>query len=196
MNMLSLDLEMAQPSGKIIQIGAVAGKIKNGEVIETFSRMVKIDEPISPFIIELTGITQEMNDNGVSLLEAYNDLKAFRRKHKCHKQTIAWGQGDTRVLKEQVREKMPTGPDDWWDFGIRFFDTKTLFQAYMLINEKSMKAGLSKALETFGMEFQGRAHDACADAHNTFLVFIKLCEMLKLAPIEGEKGKDSREVKI
>jgi inhibitor of KinA sporulation pathway (predicted exonuclease) len=179
MNILSLDLEMAQPSGKIIQIGAVAGNTKSGEIIETFSRMVKIDEPLSPFIIELTGITQEINDSGISLLEAYEDLKTFRRKHRCHKQTVAWGAGDTRVLKEQVKALMPPGDDSWWDFGMRFFDTKTIFQTMMMMNERSMKAGLAKALETFKMIFIGRPHDAKDDALNTFLVFFRMAKMTK-----------------
>lgn len=169
---------MNQPSGKIIQIGAVAGKIKTGEILETFSRMVKIDEPITQFITELTGITQEMNDNGISLLEAYEDLKKFRRRHKCHKQTVAWGNGDTRVLKEQVKALMPEGPDSWWDFGIRFFDTKTIFQAFMLANDISLKAGLAKALERLQMTFIGRPHDAKDDALNTFLVFHRLAAMM------------------
>lgn len=179
MNVLSLDLEMNQPSGKIIQIGAVAGKIRTGEVIETFSRMVKIDEPITEFITQLTGITQEMNDNGVSLLEAYEDLRKFRRKHKCHKQTVAWGTGDTRVLKEQVKALMPAGPDTWWDFGVRFFDTKTIFQAFMLANDIGLKAGLAKALERLGMIFIGRPHDAKDDALNTFLVFHRLISFVR-----------------
>lgn len=220
MNLISLDLEMNQPSGKIIQIGAAAGKLKDGNIIETFSRMVKIDEPITEFITQLTGITQEMNDNGVTLLQAYEDLKQFRRKHKCHKQTIAWGAGDTRVLKEQVKTMMAVSSEDWWDFGMRFIDVKTIFQTMMLANEHSMKAGLAKALSTFNMEFLGRPHDAKDDAVNTLLVFWKMAhamegmiekitggkfvlrlpegyeiDMEKLRPIEGEQGDSAGKIK-
>jgi inhibitor of KinA sporulation pathway (predicted exonuclease) len=218
MNVLSVDLEMNQPSGKIIQIGACAGKIRTGEVIETFSRMVKIDEPITEFITQLTGITQEMNDAGVSLVEAYEDLRKFRRHHKCHKQTIAWGQGDMRVLKEQVKAMLPPGPDTWWDFGIRFFDAKTIFQTLMLANDKSLKAGLAKCLETLGMVFIGNPHDGKDDSVNTFYAFIKMAHMLRGAlnppvviqiempkgpleykisrPVEGEQWNDPSKVKV
>jgi inhibitor of KinA sporulation pathway (predicted exonuclease) len=132
-----------------------------------------------------------MNDSGVTLLEAYEDLKKFRRHHKCHKQTVAWGNGDTRVLKEQVKAVMPIGPDDWWDFGVRFFDTKTIFQAFMLANDISLKAGLAKALERLQMTFIGRPHDAKDDALNTFLVFQRLTTMMAgfVDRIEVQKGE-------
>ena len=43
---------------KIIEIGAV--KVRNGEVAETFSELIDPGESVTPFITELTGITNEM----------------------------------------------------------------------------------------------------------------------------------------
>jgi len=63
----SLDLEMAQPSKKIIQIGAVVGNIVTGEILEKLSIIVNPKEQLTEFIINLTGITQEDVNNGVTL---------------------------------------------------------------------------------------------------------------------------------
>ena len=43
---------------KIIEIGAV--KVRNGEVVETFSELINPGEKLTPFITNLTGITDEM----------------------------------------------------------------------------------------------------------------------------------------
>ena len=53
----SLDLELNQPSGKIIQIGAAVGHLMTGEIIEKFSCFIKIDEALDERIIKLTGAT-------------------------------------------------------------------------------------------------------------------------------------------
>ncbi|MCR5703215.1 MAG: 3'-5' exoribonuclease [Eubacterium sp.] len=43
---------------KIIEIGAV--KVRNGAVVDTFSQLINPGEAVTPFITELTGITDEM----------------------------------------------------------------------------------------------------------------------------------------
>jgi inhibitor of KinA sporulation pathway (predicted exonuclease) len=175
MNYLSIDLEMSQPSGKIIQIGAVVGDIYTGKVVDTFSRIVNPKEQLAPFIVELTGITQKQVDSGTSLIGAYRELVQFKEKHKARNQVIAWGEGDMRVLRQQLAFLKDS---DEWVFGMRFFDTKTLFQSIMLGKRKSTKAGLAKALEQYGIPFQGQAHDAMFDALNTFVLFSKIAKQL------------------
>src|ERR1035437_5490268 len=103
----SLDLEMNQPSGSIIQIGAVVGNIVTGEILEKLCVNVKIDEEISPFITELTGITQEDVNNGISLLEAYNLLAVLHLKYKSFCNAITWGGGDTQELFKQLKLENP-----------------------------------------------------------------------------------------
>lgn len=46
---------------KIIEIGAV--KVRNGKVVDTFSRLINPGIKLSPYIIELTGIDDEMLKN-------------------------------------------------------------------------------------------------------------------------------------
>ena len=60
---------------KIIEIGAV--KVIDKEVKNTFESIIKIDIPVPQGITELTGITQEMADQGQSFSEAVLQLKEF-----------------------------------------------------------------------------------------------------------------------
>ena len=57
---VSIDIEttgLDPELSKIIEIGAV--KVKNGTIIDEYSRLVKPDVPIPDYIIRLTGITNE-----------------------------------------------------------------------------------------------------------------------------------------
>lgn len=180
---LALDLEMSQPSGKIIQIGAVVGDIVTGQVIERFSAIVNPNEELSEYIITLTGITQEQVDRGVSLFDAYHDLKALHLKHDAFINPITWGGGDSAVLREQLCQISNNvwSIEDKWCFGRRWIDAKTLFVSWRIANGSEIQGGLSKAMVKVGLTFEGRKHDAGNDALNTFRIYHALLQKLKNA---------------
>lgn len=60
---------------QIIEIGA--SKVKNGMIIDSYQTFVKIDEPLSPFITELTGITDEDLKMGIELKDALLQFRMF-----------------------------------------------------------------------------------------------------------------------
>ena len=62
--LVSLGLELNQPSRRIIQIGAVVGNIRTGEIVSRFDSKVSPDEELSPAIAKLTKIKQEEVDFG------------------------------------------------------------------------------------------------------------------------------------
>ena len=66
-----LDFELCN----IIEIGAV--KVDNGEIIDSFKTLIKVDEKLPPFIVHLTGITDEMLADAPSLNEVMTDFDAF-----------------------------------------------------------------------------------------------------------------------
>jgi DNA polymerase III epsilon subunit-like protein len=72
--LVSLDLELNQPSRRIIQIGAVVGNIRTGEIVSRFDSKVSPDEELSPAIAKLTKIKQEEVDVAPKLREAYECL--------------------------------------------------------------------------------------------------------------------------
>lgn len=169
----AFDLEMAQPSNKIIQIGYCIGNVLTGEILTTDSLMVNPQEQLTPYIITLTGITQEQVDSGTDLETAYKMLAEAHAKYEAHYSPITWGCGDVETLKAQ------TGRNGSFCFGRRYWDAKTLFQARQLARNEKMQAGLAKALTKMGMQFKGRKHNAESDAINTFLIFRQLLLELK-----------------
>src|SRR5260370_816368 len=115
MIVLSLDLEMNQPSENIIQIGAVTGDILTGEITGRCTLLVKLPEGevVSPFITNLTGIEQsDLDQFGMTLEEAYEQLKDFMKASGAFLNPITWGGGDSAFLRAQL-EKI-RGPQAGW----------------------------------------------------------------------------------
>jgi inhibitor of KinA sporulation pathway (predicted exonuclease) len=178
MKLLSLDLEMNQPSGKIIQVGAAVGDTDTNTVLETLSVMVNPYEQLNPYIIDLTAITQEQVDNGVTLRSAYDQLVELQKKHNCFMNPLTWGGGDSIELKNQL---IADNPDQYidWAFGRRWIDVKTVFITYQLANGGKMQGGLAKSMTKLGLAFKGKKHNALDDAVNTFRIYMALLRKLK-----------------
>ncbi len=174
---LALDLEMNQPSKRIIQIGACVGDVTNGEILETLSVFVNPNEELAPFIIDLTGIKQEDVDSGMNLPEAYDKLVELFKKQTPFINPVTWGGGDIVEIFNQLNKYYP---DHKFDnvFGRRWIDVKTLFVCWKLgIGQgNNMQGGLAKSLTKFGLKFEGKKHNATDDAVNTFRMY---CAMLK-----------------
>lgn len=173
----SLDLELAQPSNKIISIGAVIGNIRTGEILEEFHEFVNPNEQLSPFIMELTKIKQSDVDAGLTLEDAYSKLKALQKKHKSFVNPITWGGGDSQFMQQQLKDRNPAF--EGWCFGRRWIDVKTLYVSYRLANGEQVQGGLSKAMTKFGLAFKGQKHNAKDDSLNTFIFYHTLLQLLK-----------------
>jgi len=177
--MTAIDLEMNQPSGKIISIGAVIGSLSTGEIIEQFHRLILIDEPITEYITNLTGITNEqMQAEGITLIQAYEELKTLH-KRSDFTNPVTWGKGDTTELNQQLQSnglKLSSGfnnPEklEVFCFGRREFDCKQRFQEQCILEDKGLQAGLKKAMQRVGLKFEGKPHNALNDALNTFKMY-------------------------
>ena len=184
-NLLSLDLELNQPSGTIIQVGAVVGNLETGEILERYSAIRKTNEKIDERIQKLTGITDEKIKEGISLIQIYTDLETIHKKYKCFRNPVTWGGGDSEELRLQVFKT----PEDFV-FGRRWIDAKTLFLSFMFANSNPQQAGLSKAMAKLGLQFKGKKHDAKDDAFNAFIIYRDLVNKfisnpsIKQAPIK------------
>lgn len=183
LDLLFLDLEMNQPSGKIIQVGYVMANPIH-KTIRFIKRIyVNANETLNPEIIKLTGITQEQVDSGVSLQEAYNQIKEDLREQRedfgnpCFINPVTWGGNDAQELRIQLGME-----GDHFLFGRRCIDTKTLFVSWAVANGQKPMGGLSTAMKKLKLRFQGRKHDACDDAFNTMFMYWKLMEFYKVPP--------------
>jgi len=164
-----IDLELAQPSRKLIQLGAVVGNIKTGQVLERLSVFVNPHEQLSEFIINLTGITQEQVDTGTTLEKMYEQLCSLHKKHGSYRNFVQWGSGDSECIREQMGLN-----GEVFIGGRRTIDVKTIFIAWRLSQGEKLQSGLAKSLVKLGLKFEGTKHNALSDAENTFRIFMAL----------------------
>ncbi|MEG0806523.1 MAG: 3'-5' exonuclease [Lachnospiraceae bacterium] len=77
-NYIVVDMEMTglnPKTDRILEIGAV--KIKNHEIVETFSQLVNPHRELEQLITELTGITTDMSKEGIEDTEAVEEFLEF-----------------------------------------------------------------------------------------------------------------------
>ena len=166
---------MNQPSGDVIQIGAVAGDPFEGKIHEKFNQYVRINEPLSPKIIRLTKITDQLlYTKGDTLENAVKKLKKFMEKNEVFDCPVSWGL-DGEYLKDRLYQKrinIELFSDDV-DFNVKKF-----YQFYCSAQGKNMKGGVKKACKTLGYPFIGQEHNALDDAYNTFVILRELVKFL------------------
>lgn len=174
---VALDLEFNQPSQRIIQVGAVIGRIDSGEVLSRFSVFVNPEEPLSPRISELCGITPETLAVAGTLPQAYEQLTdwlaPFAQERRLN--PLTWGGADAHTLRDAL------GYDDGSVglFGRRWVDVKTVFTAWQDAQGLSPNGGLAPSMKRMGLVFQGRKHNATDDALNTFRMYVRLLQALR-----------------
>lgn len=177
-----LDAEYNQPSRKTIQLGAAAYNAHTGALIDKILIYVNPNEPINKEIVELTGITDRDVANGMSITEAYEELKRFHAKHKCFRNPLVWGSGvrnDSNHIYMEYREANGLGPDPDIQntdnfMGFRVLDVKTIYQSAQIFRNSRHGGQLKESMERFGLEFEGNQHNALTDALNTFRFWFHL----------------------
>lgn len=147
----------------IIEIGAL--KVKNNEIIDTFKVLIKTDAPLPPFIVSLTGITDEMlAEKGIDPCNALSEFLLF-----CE---------DSVIVGHNV------------NFDINFLYDHCLFHLGVILNNdyidtlrlsrKYLKGIQNHKLQTltkyFGFDYSG-AHRALADCEFTYQVYNALLEV-------------------
>ncbi len=177
---VSLDLEMNQPSGRIIQVGAVLGRLDDGARLSRFSAYVNPGEPLAEDISTLCGITPATLEMAGTLEEAFELLKRWMHPFAEQRQLnpLTWGGGDADLLREQLNLQ-----DARWPFGRRWVDVKTVFAAWQHANGQEANGGLGTSMKRVGLVFEGRKHDAADDAWNTFRMYHRLLRLMR--PTDG-----------
>ena len=174
-NYFSLDLELNNKNDgttpKIIQVGVSVGSVVRPEKIKTYSWYLDPQEPIVPFITQLTGITDEIiQEKAVSHEVVAKELGDVLRENQVFCNPIVWGQGDADELKAEFKQRDVYFPF----FGRRIFDVKTLYVFNQIVKGKSPSGGLRKSMISYGLDFIGQSHNAEYDALNTLRFFFYL----------------------
>lgn len=172
MNYCVLDLEMNQPSNRIIEVGAVCFNSRSGKITSRFSQYVKLPdgELLNPDITKLTGITEKdlAAARAIDLVQ-YN-LAFWAGANGCSRNMATWGT-DYWILKEVYRATDPQFHFPWKNF-LNVKEMATLLRA--ALPNKKQRGGLASAIEAFGLKFEGEPHRALADAENTAMLMDRM----------------------
>jgi len=173
-NFLALDLELNQPSSKIIQVGvAIGNKSTRFENYIVRKWFIDPQEPISEFINDLTGITDaDIRAESYSHEYVARELSELIKEHNTFVNPVTWGGGDSVELLSEFSKNHADFPH----FGRRWIDVKTWYTYLMLTRGKAPSGGLASAMGYFKLHFKGKAHRADVDAANTLALFFKLLE--------------------
>lgn len=178
---LALDLELnnaedgSTPNPPIIQVGVAVGNYANYINNNFITRKWYFDphEAIYPFITRLTGITDEdVVTKSVTHQQFAEEFGDMMRLYKPFVNPVTWGGGDSVELKKEMTDRNIPFPF----FGHRWIDVKTWYVLRLLANGKRPAGGLSSAMNTYKMKFQGEAHRADVDALNTLRLFFNILE--------------------
>ena len=171
---IALDLEMNQPSGKIIQVGiAIGDRLQSEEEYTTSRWLLDPDEPISPEIVALTGITDAMiADQAVTWERLAQELAELLESQALFINPVTWGAGDVPELLAAIRARGIKFPY----LGRRWVDIKTHHTMRSLAVGKNPSGGLRSVMARYGLAFKGAPHRADVDALNTLRLFFRMLE--------------------
>jgi inhibitor of KinA sporulation pathway (predicted exonuclease) len=179
-NYCALDLELTQnenSKNKIIQVGIAIGSPIRPNEIQTHSWYLDPEEEISPFIVKLTGIDNQLiKEKAVSHQIVADEFGTLLKVNECFVNMICWGgsgfSSDASELKEEFNERNIYFPF----FGRRIVDVKTLYVFHQMVEGKSPSGGLRKSMLSHGLKFEGITHNAMYDALNTLRFFFYFLE--------------------
>ena len=177
MRFIAVDLELNQPSNKIIQIGAVAWDTDH-DLLAIFNTFVDPGEELGWDHVLNTGQTlgellpagwRVMWDkNKVPAKDALVDFWKWRADIEVGKKFVQWGTGDMSIICAESREHGVRYPRH-----LKTLDAKQLYQFLWQSNTKG-GSGLSSACKSMGLGGPARAHDAYSDAVATAEIFLKM----------------------
>lgn len=167
-DLIVMDLEANQPSGKIFEIGAV--RLSRDFVLETegFQHYVNPGEPISDEIRTLCNLNsthEAIIRTAPSLPEVVDSFYNWATKSGKNIVLASWGNYDVSELHLQA----PGNP-----FRRKSVDIKSilLWEAARL-GIKTTNS-LSGSMNAFGVPFIGQPHGAYADAYNTARLLVQV----------------------
>jgi len=144
---------------EIIEIGAYRLN-RSGKQLGRFHRMIRpVRHPfLSPYCLQLTGISQDEVDRGQRFQDAIRDFLDWIEDPGEEYALLSWGARDRFFLEQDCR--LHQLESDWL---AGYFDLKQLYKELFRIPGR---LGLNAALRREGLTFEGNPHRALDDAFN------------------------------
>jgi len=171
-NFIALDLELNQPSNKVIQVGVAIGNVdQNPKDYIVKKWYIDPKEPIDNFITGLTGITDsDIRNNCVGHSTISRELTALIKEHNPWLQPVVWGYDDAGQLRREFEKHSV----EFKHFGGRWLDVKTIHNFMMFSKNESPRGSLKEAMSKYNSVFEGQEHRADIDAQNTLKFWFDL----------------------
>jgi len=165
-----LDLEGTQLSHEMIEIGAYTATLNDDltvkKVLAPFQMYVKAHHPIGGVVIKMTGITQKtLDEKGEPFPFVLSQFKRYVGKYWGHCMFVTFGNHDLRIVNQSVLNNFDSDPEIAHIINKGDFDYSLFLQQYIQ-DANSNPLSLTNYLKVFEVPFEGRAHDALADAFN------------------------------
>ena len=142
---------------EIIEIGVCTVDVASGKRLERESILVKPERSkVSEFCTQLTTLTQEQVDKGISFAAACAILK--KKYFSQQRVWASYGDYDRRQFERQCYSGKISYP-----FGSRHINIKTLFA---IIHALPYEVGMAEALELLNLPLEGTHHRGEDDAWN------------------------------
>ena len=150
---------------EIIEIGICPLDVASGQALDKDSILVRPERSqVSKFCTELTTLTQEQVDRGISFGEACTLLK---KKYKTSDRIWAsYGDYDRNQFQRQCQSRHITYP-----FGPRHINVKSLLAVMYALPKE---VGMSEALNLLQLPLIGTHHRGTDDAFNIACILSKL----------------------
>jgi len=152
-----------QTNDFIIEIGA-AFLDRDLKLIDTFQRLVRPEEPITPFITEITSITPQMCEGQPLWKEIAADFETWIMRHCDNIKRVrlsAWGNyfDMTLLRRSYARYGRP------FPFSGTCFDVKSFAMLWKALSgRRTDKLGVDTVASAMGVQPDGRYHRALTDA--------------------------------
>ena len=166
-NYVLVDIEttgLSPRTDEIIEIGAI--KVKDNKIVDTFDTLLKIDEYLSPFITNLTGITNKMLEEGARQEEALEEFIEFAGKEIIMGHNVNF---DINFIYDKC--------ESYLDYYLSndFVDTMRIAK-HILPNVRNYKLGT--LADYFDVDYRN-AHRGLKDVEITYEVYNKMKELAK-----------------
>lgn len=157
------DKDRQRSQSEIIEIGVAKIYLPNLEIKDKWTYIIKPQHSeISEFCTELTSITQEMVNKGVTLRQAAEDL--INKHDSQHCVWASYGNYDRSMMERECKAKNVDYP-----FSPSHINVKDIVRV-----ATGGKVGMEKAMKALGLVMEGRHHRGVDDAYNT----ARICQLL------------------
>lgn len=157
---------------EIIQIGAVILDNENKEVGE-FKRNIRplFIGGLPNKYVRLLGLTYDDLVYNCKIEEGLDDFAEWIYSFSDDFMVYAWSNNDLCQLNHEIKIKDINLNDKYYNILGSWFDLQEEYDQLVGAKENT---GLKRALETCGIEFEGKEHDSLFDSRNTSRLYIEM----------------------